>query len=705
MEAEAGLEWLVEQNRHSMSSMNGAKGKANHSINDLNLVLTLLERLQHQQSKPVSNELQQNFLDQVIESKNVKLLERASSNASFLEDATGRRLLIMGWCQLGSRQATQRAAHILLLPKVLSSSPLSFPSSTTSSNHHNGDTTTTPTCMLKSYRLVLTLLAKHGDAKRSLKVLQHMLQQQQKEDDSLTSPDRDCFHRVLSASVQANDVEVAQECLVLMKEYATTTTGGNCCPTTSTYRMLLSIWAKSKQPALGSGKRAYELLQEMEESNEHDECQPDLTCYNITMNALAQEGNYLLAQTLWMKLLENNTNQDNNAIQPDQITFYTLLKAFAQSNTRTAAERAERLLRTISDHQTSSITLDARAYATVIAIWAKLGEADRALALLQELLDLYQEQGNNWKPDQICFQTAIGCLSKANDRPARDQHRAQQALDLLRQMRQLGHTTNLLTCNTVLHCIAKGSQPQQAEQVLQDMRHEWGVAPDIVSYNTVMFAYAHLGNTDRASQLFQQLLDSRQNHGNLPAPNTRTFAAMLTALSKDKTIQSAERAEQLFLHMQELYESGQCLTRPNIITYNAVLNCWAAQKAGPRAESILREMQKLPAVEQPNVVSYNTVIHAYWNDVAKGEALVQEMLKRRITPDESTRNSLLKVLAHDESIANKEERAQQLRERYFTKLPLRTKMPPRDGRRNLNNLNNNRKKKSREHQHQATSSR
>jgi hypothetical protein len=54
------------------------------------------------------------FLEQVIESKIVKLLERASSNASFLEDATGpgRRLLIMGWCQLGSRQATQRAAQI-----------------------------------------------------------------------------------------------------------------------------------------------------------------------------------------------------------------------------------------------------------------------------------------------------------------------------------------------------------------------------------------------------------------------------------------------------------------------------------------------------------------------------------------------------------------------------------------------------------------
>jgi pentatricopeptide repeat protein len=170
---------------------------------------------------------------------------------------------------------------------------------------------------------------------------------------------------------------------------------------------------------------------------------------------------------------------------------------------------------------------------------------------------------------------------------------------------------------------------------------------------------------------------------------------MLTALSKDKTIQSAERAEQLLLHMQELYESGQWQTRPNIITYNAVLNCWDAQKAVPRAESILRAMQNLPAVEQPNVVSYNTVMHAYWNDVTKGETLVQEMLKRRITPDDSTRNSLLKALAQDESVVNKEERARQLQERYFANLP-----PLRGGRRNVDN---NRKKKSR--QHQATPSR
>jgi hypothetical protein len=50
----------------------------------------------------------------------------------------------------------------------------------------------------------------------------------------------------------------------------------------------------------------------------------------------------------------------------------------------------------------------------------------------------------------------------------------------------------------------------------------------------------------------------------------------------------------------------------------------------------LWEMQKVPAIEQPNVVSYNTVMHAFWNDVTKGEVWVQEMLKRRITPNEST---------------------------------------------------------------------
>jgi hypothetical protein len=54
-------------------------------------------------------------------------------------------------------------------------------------------------------------------------------------------------------------------------------------------------------------------------------------CGSSAMHALvAQEGNYALAQTFWMKLLENGTNQDNNAIHPDQITFNTLLKHFTQ---------------------------------------------------------------------------------------------------------------------------------------------------------------------------------------------------------------------------------------------------------------------------------------------------------------------------------------------------------------------------------------
>ena len=68
-------------------------------------------------------------------------------------------------------------------------------------------------------------------------------------------------------------------------------------------------------------------------------------------------------------------------------------------------------------------------------------------------------------------------------------------------------------------------------------------------------------------------------------------------------------------------------TQPDLYAYNAVLNCWASQGNGPRAELFFRD--ELERFEKPDVTSYNSIIHAYQNNLAKGEELLQEIRPAR----------------------------------------------------------------------------
>jgi pentatricopeptide repeat protein len=75
-------------------------------------------------------------------------------------------------------------------------------------------------------------------------------------------------------------------------------------------------------------------------------------------------------------------------------------------------------------------------------------------------------------------------------------------------------------------------------------------------------------------------------------------------------------------------------------------------------------MQQLTKEERPNVISYNTVIHAYSNDFQTALGLAEEMVDRGIIPNDSTCHTLLKILAKDDRVTNKEEQKAEMQQRF-----------------------------------------
>ena len=564
-------------------------------------------------------EVEHQLLKKVTESENRSLLERATDQLEWT-DPESLRMLVLAWTNIMKKPS--RAAQILLnWPKNAASPPT-----------------------LSTFRPVLVALSEEQNHDMASKLLQLLCEGHYPR----IFPDRDCFHRVLSAC--GTEPRAAEETLSRMIQHSQSLGGdARILPNLTSYRLLFRSFAKSRKKETGEGIRAYELLQSCP-------LDPDIVCCNQVLNALANEGEFELAQELFLKML-----WIPNFI--DKITVYTVFKAHDRANTEQAATQAEFLLKGLDGmlelgKRSNNLNLpNTRIYATVIGLWARLGRINRAWRLLKEL-ETRAEDNERFTPDAICYQAVIGCLSKANSHRKENAVKAQK---LLETMVDRGFSLNLRTCNAVLKCWASAMNPKKAEElVLNKMANEWRVEPDIVSYNTVIGAHGRVGNVGRAQELLEQMKLS-----NATKPNTRTYIGVLTALSQQKTVDAAESAEMLLLQMQELHEEEGMDTRPNIFTYNAVLNCWTSQGNISRAEHLLRELECLDDIK-PDVVSYNSLIHAYKNKVAKGELVVEKMLERNIEPNSWTLKALLKLLENDDSVSDKAAREQNIRLRFFS---------------------------------------
>ena len=530
------------------------------------------------------------------------------------------------------------------------------------------------TASLSCYRFVLEILATEGEYILAAKVL-HNLQNSPEH----ISPDTECFNSVLRACAASADtarpeaLETAQNCLAEMTSNRDQGHNVVTQPNSTTYALLLKCWSRAnptnrhhRQSAPSVGQKAYELLQEVME-------EPDESSYTLALNLLAMEGNYDLAEKLLARLVENSRTGNPNLPTPNISFIRSVFKAYAQANSLKAAERAELLLRSMERLDHTLQLLDVRVYSTMIAIWSKLGIPERAQKSLEEMEQHYRQRCRHsedskkeTKPDAICYRTIIGCLSKIEPHT---ETTARQAEVLLEKMKSMGHSPNLKTCNTVLNCWAKANCPSKARDALERMKTSWGVLPDIVSYNTIIHAYARLGKADEASELLEMLVAANLNSRNssLPTPTKYTFASMILALSKQKTIQAAERAEALLLQMVELHESKRWDTHPNVVAYNSVLNCWAAvDGGGSRARAILKQLSLLSSSERPTVISYNTVINAQADDLESALEVLQEMISDGIEPNGSTLRTVKKVLGNDPSVSDKEMRWKQIRKQYFS---------------------------------------
>jgi pentatricopeptide repeat protein len=232
--------------------------------------------------------------------------------------------------------------------------------------------------------------------------------------------------------------------------------------------------------------------------------------------------------------------------------------------------------------------------------------------------------------------------------------RAQELLQRINALYQEGYyevAPDIVSYNSVLKAWKIDENPTQAfellQEILQNEEEDDTVKANVISFNTVILAFAKRGNYPQAQQLLRQM----QQQERFPQPDTMTFNAVLYAFAQSKDPGAAVQAENL---LKEMMQSNVTV---DTISFNTVLHAWAqvankeAISGAHRAQDLLQHMEQLAAAGNdnvhPDVYSYTTVIQAWamCEKAIRAQEVLNQMISRGLTPNRFTYTAVMSSLA------------------------------------------------------------
>ncbi len=454
-------------------------------------------------------------------------------------------------------------------------------------------------------------------------------------------------------------------------EESRNTSLNNNCPTllpdVVTYSTVISAYATCLDQPFGL-KRAHELLTELEglatqefedtlsamrygEQNSTTSIygrgrnlhgfQPNTSVYNTILQAYANAGDSISAEAILESMisLHSSSLKDGGGgpfqhVRPNTRTFNVVLNAIAKGNGSDAGQRAKKILERLEELMESrdddGLRPDVISYNSVLAAWSKSASVDRstsnieddsekcvvgkyaayeALNLLDHVEERYMKSIQSIKPDVISYNTTMSALANAARHYNNGTTMAEKVEDLLTRMVKLGIQPDSYSYNGVLLAWSRSSGGLKAAKHAESILRSMTVSPTIVSWSTVVNAYAHADGAHRAEALLREMEDK-----------------VILASSSSPPSQNNQGC-------------GKSPIIPSIVLYNNVLHSWgrsSESNASRNAEVLFNRMQNLSHLPSPDAISYRLVLTALEHTLDEDKAeRARSILNRLLASNEA----------------------------------------------------------------------
>ena len=291
--------------------------------------------------------------------------------------------------------------------------------------------------------------------------------------------------------------------------------------------------------------------------------------------------------------------------------------------------------------------------------------ANRAGQLIRQWQFLYSSSDNNpvLKPTELAYSNWLLCIVNGGTRTMKGApiNAARECHNALKEISKRSERDNfwpgVTLYNILMNAYSKAGDPEAAEAVLHELiekaKYNTYCVPDVVSFTTVINAWAQIPHNqaapDRAERLFhlQQDFATRSGLESL-LPTVSTVTAVLQCWVKSNHPLAPSRAEVILKQMHDMVRAGYPKLQPNVITYNICMNIWWRSghfDASTKVEALFQELidqyraSKYALRFKPDVVTYIARISAWErNRTLTARAIaekVESIFNELISPVES----------------------------------------------------------------------
>jgi pentatricopeptide repeat protein len=234
----------------------------------------------------------------------------------------------------------------------------------------------------------------------------------------------------------------------------------------------------------------------------------------------------------------------------------------------------------------------------------------RSVQLATHFFDKIKE--NNGQLDYVSYSRYVGCLmsTKSTD--------GDRIFELYQEGKGLGFTLDLYLANSMIYYFAQSRRPDLAQKIFDDRRAEKGVIGE-PAYNGLLTAYARVGNTKAAMEIFEEYIN--QPHLN---PDIISFNIMMQlAVQTEKNLSAANDLFTMAVHTKKL--------SPNARTMQLLIEGYATLPPRDlgKATNILSTMRREFRVS-PTAQHYASLIEALHDDLPAARQLFENYMNSDI---------------------------------------------------------------------------
>lgn len=363
------------------------------------------------------------------------------------------------------------------------------------------------------------------------------------------------------------------------------------------------------------------------------------------------------AQELLQEMKDLFLSSHVTSMQPSKVPYTAVITAWSKSRDRNAGTYALQLLQEMKDANTRFCSPNAVTYGACISAVS----GPKALELLRELTELYEQGDFSCRPDTIVYSSTIAALAKT-------QGNYQRAYDLLSHMERLYDSgsyphmkPNSFSYSAALSACWDRFAPHEslvrAEALVQHMQQRYdaglsNVPPNVVVYNSLLDVCSQCQSieaADRALAIFRSMPCE---------PDAITYCTVITAFSRSGDARCGPMAVQLLDEMiaraaAATTTTGAPMVKPNTFVYGAAIAAQAKCGDFDTAQRLFHDMERNNCL--PNTICYNSLIAATSNDANRAYQFLQEMYRRYdagerfVKPNTITYNTVLGAMAASSS--------------------------------------------------------